>query len=341
MKAARDAFEHTVTSMRGPLLFLLVLLSRHLAGEGPADPADGLDSRHRRHDRRSRLLGHRSLELQGRIDPRQAARAGGAADRATRRRQGRADRQRQQHRHDASDIWLTLAETHQPDHRGGPGGRRRRRHARHQHARGDGVFPEPDGEDTTGRSSLVGLDAAGDRDRAPTVRSTCSTRCATPRSPGRRGKGVLVVLNDEINAARDVTKTNTYRVETFKAPELGILGYVDEDKVASIERRPGDTRAQSEFDVTPLDALPKVEILYSYVEPRHRADRRRSPPAARKGIVFAGTGAGAHVDGREGPRVRGRSSKQAGSRPGRSSSVRAASATAACIGRPRIRRDAA
>src|SRR6266481_9270132 len=33
--------------------------------------------------------------------------------------------------------------------------------------------------------------------------------------PTSRGKGTLVVLNDEINAARDVTKTNTYRVETF------------------------------------------------------------------------------------------------------------------------------
>jgi L-asparaginase len=34
------------------------------------------------------------------------------------------------------------------------------------------------------------------------------------------GKGTLVVLNDEINAARDVTKTNTYRVETFRSGDL-------------------------------------------------------------------------------------------------------------------------
>ena len=39
----------------------------------------------------------------------------------------------------------------------------------------------------------------------------------TAVSPEARGKGVLAVLNDEINAARDVTKTNTYRVETFRA----------------------------------------------------------------------------------------------------------------------------
>ena len=47
----------------------------------------------------------------------------------------------------------------------------------------------------------------------------------TAVSPEARGKGVLVVLNDEINSARDVTKTNTLRVETFRAPELGLLGY--------------------------------------------------------------------------------------------------------------------
>ncbi len=39
----------------------------------------------------------------------------------------------------------------------------------------------------------------------------------TAASPDARGKGVLVVMNEEINAARDVTKTNTYRVETFRA----------------------------------------------------------------------------------------------------------------------------
>jgi L-asparaginase len=53
----------------------------------------------------------------------------------------------------------------------------------------------------------------------------------TASSPEARGKGVLVVMNDEINAAREVTKTNTLRVETFRAPDVGLLGYVDEDKV--------------------------------------------------------------------------------------------------------------
>src|SRR5919198_854698 len=44
-----------------------------------------------------------------------------------------------------------------------------------------------------------------------------------------RGKGVLVVLNDEIHAARDVVKTSTYRVQTFRSLDYGALGHVDGD----------------------------------------------------------------------------------------------------------------
>jgi L-asparaginase len=46
-------------------------------------------------------------------------------------------------------------------------------------------------------------------------------------APEAVGKGVLIVMNDEISAAREVTKTNTYRVETFRSPDLGFLGYVE------------------------------------------------------------------------------------------------------------------
>ncbi len=45
------------------------------------------------------------------------------------------------------------------------------------------------------------------------------------------GKGVLVVMNEEIHAAREVTKTHTGNVKTFASPFWGPLGYVDEDRV--------------------------------------------------------------------------------------------------------------
>jgi L-asparaginase type II len=100
----------------------------------------------------------------------------------------------------------------------------------------------------------------------------------TAISPDARGKGVLVVMNDEINSARDVTKTNTYRVETFRSPELGYLGYVDEDKVSFYRASTKRHTVKSEFDVSGLRELPKVDIVYSYIEPK----RDGGPGAARE-----------------------------------------------------------
>ncbi|MGD9904578.1 MAG: asparaginase [Vicinamibacterales bacterium] len=113
----------------------------------------------------------------------------------------------------------------------------------------------------------------------------------TAASPEAVGKGTLVVLNDEINAARDVTKTNTYRVETFKSGELGLLGYVDADRVAFYRASLKRHTTRSEFDVGGLTALPVVDILYSYVEPSPAMARALLAGGVR-GIVVAGTGAG-------------------------------------------------
>lgn len=45
------------------------------------------------------------------------------------------------------------------------------------------------------------------------------------------GKGVLVVLNDQINSASEVTKTHTMSLDTFKSVEFGALGIVDHGDV--------------------------------------------------------------------------------------------------------------
>jgi L-asparaginase len=113
----------------------------------------------------------------------------------------------------------------------------------------------------------------------------------TVLAPESRGKGVLAVLNEEINGARDVTKTNTYRVETFKAPELGLLGYVDGDRVVYYRASTKRHTLASEFDVSSLKSLPKVDILYSYIEPSSAFVKALVADGVR-GIVFAGTGAG-------------------------------------------------
>ena len=97
--------------------------------------------------------------------------------------------------------------------------------------------------------------------------------------PVSRGKGTLVVLNDEINAARDVTKTNTYRLETFQSRELGILGYADPDKIVFYRAPTRKHTAQSQFDMTQTSrksasstATPAMTAIWR---------KPRSPPAPR------------------------------------------------------------
>ena len=77
------------------------------------------------------------------------------------------------------------------------------------------------------------LDADGPRNISDAVRVAAS--------PAARCLGTLVVFDGEIHAARDVTKTHTSRLDTFKSPEHGRLGQIDGDKVMVhrlIRRRP-------------------------------------------------------------------------------------------------------
>ena len=113
----------------------------------------------------------------------------------------------------------------------------------------------------------------------------------TATAADARGKGVLVVLNDEINAARDVTKTNTLRVETFRAPELGLLGYVDGDRVSFYRASTRRHTVRSEFDVSAIQQLPAVQIVYSYAG-AGAAPLEAAAASGAAGIVVAGTGNG-------------------------------------------------
>ena len=84
-------------------------------------------------------------------------------------------------------------------------------------------------------------------------------------SPISAGKGVLTILNNEIQCARDVVKTNTFRVETFKPNELGFLGYADSDGEVVLYRAPLRRHTTAtEFQVDEMNALPRVDIAYCY-----------------------------------------------------------------------------
>ncbi|MBW3097237.1 asparaginase [Pseudohoeflea coraliihabitans] len=86
----------------------------------------------------------------------------------------------------------------------------------------------------------------------------------TVLSPEARGKGVMVVLNDEIHCARDVTKTSTYRLDAFRSVGWGPIGVVDADRV-HFHRAPLRAHtAATPFRITADADLPRVDISYSY-----------------------------------------------------------------------------
>jgi L-asparaginase len=81
----------------------------------------------------------------------------------------------------------------------------------------------------------------------------------TCASPDARGRGVLVVMNQHINAAREVSKMHTFDVETFASGEWGYLGNV--------------TARGVEFQRSPLrrthlpyagQHLPRVDVVSMY-----------------------------------------------------------------------------
>lgn len=99
------------------------------------------------------------------------------------------------------------------------------------------------------------------------------------------GKGVLVVLNNQINAAREVTKTHTSDVEAFKSGDFGLLGTVDDDRVVF-------ARCPARRQHLPLTGeLPKVEIVPMYAGADGSMIRLAASSGA-KGIVVQALGWG-------------------------------------------------
>ncbi|NLX18803.1 MAG: asparaginase [Desulfobulbus sp.] len=78
-------------------------------------------------------------------------------------------------------------------------------------------------------------------------------------SPDAKNKGAMIALNNQINAARDVTKTHTSDVETFKSGDFGFLGVVDNDRVL-FYRAP----LRRQHIALTKDDLPYVEIVTMY-----------------------------------------------------------------------------
>ena len=104
-----------------------------------------------------------------------------------------------------------------------------------------------------------------------------------------RGRGAMVLMDDRLFAARDVSKTNTTRVETFQAPERGPIAIADPEGM--FFRAPSPRRSVPQFDISGVRDLPRVDIIYSYAG----ADSvlvDAAVEAGARGLVVAGLGRG-------------------------------------------------
>jgi len=111
-------------------------------------------------------------------------------------------------------------------------------------------------------------------------------------APSARGMGTLVAFNGEINAAREVTKTNTYHLQTFRTHDLGMLGYIDTDKIEFYRTPHRRHTTSSEFSLAGVASMPYVEIAYVHTGTRAGLAKAMVALGA-KGLVIAGVGAGA------------------------------------------------
>jgi len=109
----------------------------------------------------------------------------------------------------------------------------------------------------------------------------------TAASPASRGRGVLVVLNDEIQAAREVTKTSTFRLQTFRRrtsacwePSTASMSAITAGRSGRTRPRPNSTSPGSTPCRASISLMPMRVPTVRRSGPSWRPARRRSssPP---------------------------------------------------------------
>lgn len=105
------------------------------------------------------------------------------------------------------------------------------------------------------------------------------------------GRGVMVCMSERILGARDAEKCHTFQTDAFEAGDMGLLGYVQGGRVEFYYRSEKLHTTQAEFDVSKLDSLPRVEIVYAYAgaDAHILKNILQTKP---DGLVFAATGNG-------------------------------------------------
>ena len=116
-------------------------------------------------------------------------------------------------------------------------------------------------------------------------------------NPEAKGRGPLIILNDEIHYAREAQKVNSTQLDTFKSLNRGRAGVMNTG--IAYFYFPNNVRhtTKSEFSVEGVkpEDLPRVEIVYSYANfGRDTIDFLVQKGV--KGIVLAGVGDGNTTD---------------------------------------------
>ena len=117
---------------------------------------------------------------------------------------------------------------------------------------------------------------------------------ATAATPGAAGRGTMVIMNDDVFAARHATKAHPTRPDAFVSPVHGPIGSVDGPQPVFFGAADRPACGNPEFDLAAIPSFPRVDVIYSYIG----ADTipiQAMTAAGAKGIVIAGVGAGAAV----------------------------------------------
>lgn len=110
-------------------------------------------------------------------------------------------------------------------------------------------------------------------------------------SPKAQNRGVMVVMNDFILSADDVTKTNSVNTAAFSCPNYGPLGYIRAGEPLFYRESTLRHTTKSEFVIKGKKTLPQVEIVYSYAF-SSAIPIRALIEGKVQGIVIAGVGNG-------------------------------------------------
>lgn len=109
--------------------------------------------------------------------------------------------------------------------------------------------------------------------------------------PRSKSRGVLVVMNDWIHGAHSLTKTSTTDVQTFMSPLRGLVGIAAYGKNDFYNSPPWKHTTGSEFDISNVSKLPRVDIVFGCVDMSPDLIDASVNNGA-KGIVIAGVGNG-------------------------------------------------